>query len=134
MSVNINDYVSNHVIEYLKDRDEKIIEYERLLNIYKKHIIIDDCCVCKKFIGVRKYDKPIYGDKLVCEGAQGYRRCYNAMAYNALTYDGCKTIVCGECEDDYKYPWHEGNSWFGIAPRHISDDDFICIECGKTDN
>ena len=49
---NIQEYVATAVIKHLKERDEKILKYEQMLKVCK----VDECNVCKKFIGVRLND------------------------------------------------------------------------------
>lgn len=120
---NLSEYVTAQIIQYLRQRDEELIENERLLNIYKTYIVIDECYACKKLIGARK--RGAGTDCIYVAGDDGYRRCWNY-----LEDAGCNTVVCAQCEEEYKYPWHEGNSWFGIPPRPIRDDDYICIDCG----
>ena len=126
---NIQEYLATKVINYLKDRDEKILLYEKML----KYVRLDECNVCKRFIGVNCIEEGEYSRQRFPSGfvaynrdvfkEDKYRRCYNAINsdYN------CNTIVCGTCEDNCKYPWHKGK--FGIPPRRMTDDDYICMTC-----
>ena len=119
---NIQEYVVNKIISYIEEKNET---HEHMIakvkNMSKTHKIkICQNCLCYIFINrnlcASLYEKGVF------------RRCGN--------YRPCRFIICAKCEgeapdSDYKtnYEW-TGNSWFGIPPRPIQDDDYICCpEC-----
>jgi len=117
MCENLSLYISNEIIRYLNDRDDVIKDYEAKLRLYTDFCTIDECTVCKKQYGVRPKTLSISD-------------MYDEMYDYDIPFEKCYTcdlIVCNDCE----YPWHEGNPWFGIPPRYITNDDYTCIECGK---
>ena len=112
---NIQECVAAKVINYLKERDNKLQLYEKML----KHV--DICAACHKIIGGRTDDYICLHDH---DDNTGYQRCCNAYESDG----GCKFIVCIDCEK--VYPWYKNNSWFGVHPRPIDDCDYYCPDCG----
>ena len=110
---NLKEYVATKVIDYLKERDLKMKEYEDS----KMHI--DKCAKCRKIIGYRFPE-----DYLFLHDANKFRRCSGALDDDRK----CTFILCSTCDDEYD--WGNNNSWFGVSPREIEDDDYCCPNCG----
>lgn len=113
---NLQEYLAARVIKYLKERDEYLKERDDKIKLYEA--IFKDaevCSECSKLIRVR--DEEIYSYE-----EEKYRRCGCAQD------DDCRFILCNVCDETY--PWHKNNSWFGVHPRSLYSDDFLCPDCG----
>lgn len=127
---NIQEYVINHIIQYLEEKDKIIEEQKKLLEekdniLYclKKNYKFPKCHHCGNHIFI-----DFFHENHLLHVQQKFRRC---------AADNCKFIICGVCAGDFidpytndytgVYQWN-GNPWLGVHPRPIEDDDYICGE------
>ena len=95
---NLNDYVSNKVIDYLKQRDLELKSKDDELKYIKQLFNIQECCNKNHHnrpLRCMRYTK--YGDKSLCRVCFKSEMCTNCTDKTLLQNGTVIYYVCCEC-------------------------------------